>query len=243
MRLLLLLVGLVLPGLPAAWAETLVVGFGSYKPPYIFETGNTGLEYEIVVAVAREAGLTVQPFFAPQERLHQMLAEGGIDALTTTSEQSGVKAFYSQPYIRYHNFAVTLAERRIVLRNVADLGRYSVSSFQRARSLLGPDFQAMTVANPLYREEPQQLRRNQQLMGGRVDVIVGDRRIIQYHLKHEMAGQPGMGKPLAWHELFAPTNYRMGFRNAAQRDRFDAALATLRKRGDYAAIEQRYASF
>ncbi|GLR14204.1 hypothetical protein GCM10007907_29940 [Chitinimonas prasina] len=50
-----------------------------------------------MVAVVRGAGSTVQTIFALQERLHQMLAEGGIDALTNTGEQNGVKAFYSQP--------------------------------------------------------------------------------------------------------------------------------------------------
>jgi polar amino acid transport system substrate-binding protein len=76
--------------------------------------------------------------------------------------------------------AVALAQRKLVLNDIADLSRYSVSSFQRSRQLLGPQFEAMANANPRYREEGDQQIRNLLLYAGRVDVIVGDWRIIQY---------------------------------------------------------------
>ena len=91
-------------GLQVSWgAELLRVGFGLHKPPYIFEGLQRGIEYEIVTAAVSEAGWQIDPVYAPQERLHLLLARGEIDAITTTNERSGVKAFYSQPYIHYQN--------------------------------------------------------------------------------------------------------------------------------------------
>lgn len=223
-------------------AETLRLGLGSHKPPYIFEAERRGLEYDLLDAAARRAGFRMQPFFAPLERLHLMLAAGQIDAIATTSALSGVPAHYSQPYIAYQNYAVSLASRHLVLHDIADLDAYSVSAFQRARLLLGPRFGSMAAHNPRYREEAQQIVRNRLLYAGRVDVVVGDRRIIEY-FRREVARQVDVGQPLAWHALFAPTHYQVGFVSAASRDRFDLGLAQLRRSGEYRAIEARYAGY
>ncbi|GAB3264202.1 substrate-binding periplasmic protein [Chitinimonas naiadis] len=225
-----------------AQAETLRIGFGTNKPPYIFEAEKRGLEYDIIEQAAIKAGFTVVPFFAPMERLHRMQQTSQLDAIATTNEQSHLPVYYSMPYIEYRNYAVALSARRLDIRQIADLGRYSVSSFQRARELLGPEFMAMAAGNPQYREEAQQIIRNRLLLSGRVDVIVGDRRIIEY-FNHEMGGQVNVNQPLSWYALFPPTPYQLGFRTAEQRDRFDAGLEALRRSGEYAAIEKRYAIY
>ncbi|QNM96200.1 substrate-binding periplasmic protein [Chitinimonas koreensis] len=230
-----------------AWAcsaagAPLRVGFGTDKPPYVFEQTRSGLEVELVTEALRRAGYEVEPFFAPMERLHRMLESGSLDAIATTNANSGIKAHYSEPYIEYHNVAVALAARQLDIRTIADLGRYSVSAFQRARQLLGPEFGAMAAANPGYREEAQQIVRNRLLFAGRIDVVVGDRRIIEY-FNRQVAEQVDVGQALRWYPLFPPTPYRVGFREVEPRDRFDAGLAALRRDGGYAAIERRYDAF
>ena len=137
---------------------------------------------------------------------------------------------------------MALSARRLDIRQIADLGRYSVSTFQRARELLGPEFMVMAAANPQYREEAQQIVRNRLLLSGRVDVIVGDRRIIEY-FNHEMGGQVDSNQSLSWYALFPPTPYQLGFRSVEQRDRFDAGLEALRRSGEYTAIEKKYALY
>ena len=224
-----------------AAAEVLHVGFGTHKPPYVFEGEPRGLEYEIVERAARNAGFAVTAYYAPLERLHLMLRRGEIDAITTTHERSGVEAFYSDVYIHYHNVAVALAERGYRIERIADLGRYSVSAFQRARLLLGAEFERMAMNNPRYREEALQINRNRLLYSGRIDVVVGDKRIIQY-LNREVDDQVDVSQPLDWFELFVPTPYRLGFRRNEQRQRFDQGLRLLRESGEYQLIEQRYRS-
>ena len=225
---------------PGALAESLRIGFGTNKPPYVFEGLSRGLEYEIVVAAVRASGDEVAVRYAPMERLHLMLARGELDAIATTSAQSGVPAFYSDAYIEYHNVAVALASRHLPITRIADMAGYSMSTYQRARYLLGPEFQAMAERNPLYREEALQINRNRLLYSGRTDLIIGDLRIFKY-FNTQVADQVDVTQALTYYPLFPSTPYSVGFRQASQRDAFNQGLKALRESGDYLRIEQRYA--
>ncbi|HRE19175.1 MAG TPA: ABC transporter substrate-binding protein [Rhodocyclaceae bacterium] len=226
---------------PWAGAETLRIGFGTDKPPYIFEAERRGVEYDIVVEAAKMAGMTVEPFFAPMERLHYMQGRGELDGIASTNPAGGLKAFFSKSYIEYHNVAVALADRRLEIKTIGDLGKYSVSAFQRARKLLGPEFEAMAEKNPNYREEAQQITRNRLLYGERVDVIIGDRRIIEY-FTGSISQQMNVRRPLVWYALFPPTPYSVAFGQESVRNRFDRGLETLRAGDGYHEIEKRYRS-
>lgn len=223
-------------------AEPLRIGFGTHKPPYVFENEARGLEYEIVAAAVRAAGFTLEAHYAPMERLHLALRRGELDGITTTNPHSGIEAFYSAPYIRYHNLAVALSSRDYRIDSIADLAGYSISTFQRARFLLGPEFQAMAAANPRYREEAQQINRNRLLYSGRVEVVVGDPRILRY-FNREVAEQVDTSQPLTWYMLLPATPYSVGFRLEHQCQRFDQGLAAIRASGEYLQIEQRYADY
>lgn len=225
-----------------ALAEPLRLGFGTHKPPYIFEGETRGLEYDIVVAAAAAAGFQVQVHYLPMERLHLLLRRGEIDAIAPTNNLSGVPAYYSAPHLTYQNEAVALASRGLKIDSIADLGQYSVSAFQRARYLLGPAFQTMADSNPAYREEAHQIARNRLLYSGRIDVVIGDRRILRY-FNREVYDQVDVSQPLAWYPLFEPTHYQVGFRSREQRDRFDLGVEQIRASGEYAIIEQRYSIY
>ncbi len=227
---------------PAVMAEPLRIGFGTHKPPYVFEGLSRGLEYEIVVAAVRATGQEVEVRYAPMERLHLAISRGELDGIATTNAYSGVEAFYSEPYIHCQNVAMALSSRGYRINSIADLGRYSISTFQRARHLLGPEFQAMAEANPHYREEAQQINRNRLLYSGRIDVVVGDPRIMRY-FNREVGEQVDTTQPVTLYMLFPPTAYSVGFRLKEQRERFDRGLAAIRASGEYLQIEQRYADY
>ena len=225
-----------------ASADPFRVGFGTHKPPYIFEGESRGLEYDLVAAALRSVGYEIEAHYAPMERLHLMLRRGDIDCIATTNEQSGVAAYYSTPYIHYHNVAVALASRQYQIATIADLGRYSVSAFQRARFLLGPEFQRMAEANPNYREEAQQITRNRLLFTGRIDVVIADFRILRY-FNLEVMDQVDVSQPLTQYPILAPTPYQLGFRFQSPRDQFNRGLAAIRRSGEYETIERRYAQY
>ncbi len=223
-------------------ADELRIGFGTHKPPYIFEGEQRGIEYDIVVAAARAAGITVVPSYAPMERLHRAFSRGELDGIATTRLQGGVTSFYSQPYIRYDNVAVALTSRGYRIEHIADLGKYSVRAFQRARVLLGEEFQRMAEANPRYHEEAQQIARNRFLYSGRVELVIADRRILRY-FNREVYRQVDVSQPITEYPLFPPTPYQLGLRDQSMRDRFDQGLADIIASGEYAQIERRYAMY
>jgi len=227
---------------PLVIAEPLRIGFGTHKPPYVFEGEDHGLEYDIVVAALRSAGYSPQAHYAPMERLHLQLRRGELDGIATTSPNSGIQAHYSDTYIHYSNVALALSSRGYRITRIADLGQYSVSAFQRARYLLGAEFQTMAAGNPRYREEALQINRNRLLYSGRADVVVGDPRILRY-FNHEVAGQVDTAQPVTQYMLFPPTPYSVGFRLDEQRQRFNRGLAAIRASGQYLRIEQRYADY
>lgn len=221
-------------------ADVLRLGFGSNKPPYVFEYESRGLEYDLVMAAARQADFQVEVHYAPMERLHLMLQRGELDAIATVNAQSGEAFFYSDTCIEYYNMAIALSKRHLSLNSVADLGAYSISSFQRARVLLGREFQRMAEHNPHYHEEAQQIARNRLLYSGRVDVVVADQRIFRY-FNSQVADQVDVSQPVTYYALFPPTLYSVGFRQAPQRDLFNQGLKAIRASGEYLRIEQRYA--
>lgn len=227
---------------PLVQGETLRIGFGTHKPPYVFEGEARGLEYDIVAAAVRAAGYDMQARHAPMERLHLSLRRGELDGIATTNTHSGIQAHYSATYIHYHNVAMALTSRGYRIGSIAELGKYSISSFQRARHLLGPEFQAMAEANPRYREEAQQINRNRLLYSGRIDLVIGDPRILRY-FNREVAEQVDTRQPLTLYMLFPPTPYSVGFRLRSQRERFDRGLADIRASGEYLEIERRYVDY
>lgn len=231
--------GVVCADLSQLRAETLTLGFGTNKPPYVYEFEERGLEFDLVTAALRKAGDDFVPYYAPLERLHLMLKRGELDAMAATNQSSGVKAFYSDSYIDYQNIAVSLTRNQITLGSITDLEAYSISAFQRARYLLGNEYGAMVSGNPLYREEPRQITRNLLLYSGRVQVVIADERIFDA-FNPLIAEQVDTQQAITRHQLFAATPYKVGFLDEVIRDRFNTGLAALRASGEYERIMARY---
>lgn len=222
-----------------ASAQSLRFGFGTHKPPYIYENQARGLEYDIVLAAASLGGLEVEPYYAPMERLSMMMRKGQLDAMATTNERNGDSPFYSDVYIRYQNVAVALRSRNLTIERISDLTAYSVNAFQRARVMLGSEYQTMAESNPRYREEAFQIARNRMLYSGRVDVVVTDMRILRY-FNREVHSQVDVSQPITIYPIFPVTDYKIGCLKQSDCERFSKGLALLRSGGDYALIEQRY---
>lgn len=228
---------------PQAAQARVLVGFGTDKPPYIFEAGKSGLDVELVTAAFRAAGIAIEPFFAPVARLHSMMEQRRIDAITSTRESSGVSADYSDIYIVYHNYAITLASRKdIEIKRIEDLSKYHVTAFQRAQYLLGQRFHDAVAKSPGYTEQALQETRNLLLFSGRVDVAVGDKRIFE-HYRPKAAMQVDSTQPVIYHDIFLPSQYKVGFHDATLRDRFNSGLATIRKNGVYESLIRKYGPY
>ena len=128
--------------------------------------------------------------------------------------------------------AITLCRRHIHLRRLDDLTRLRVAAFQGAHLYLGADFAALAPQIPSYREESPQATLNRLLLSGRADVAISDVNIFQ-QLSNELRHELDISPTLCPYALFTPTHYRLAFRNAQDRDRFNRGLCRFAADGGY----------
>ncbi|WP_051460186.1 ABC transporter substrate-binding protein [Pseudogulbenkiania sp. MAI-1] len=227
----------VLLSLPALGAEPglpLRVAIGETKAPYVMAEEQRGVEYELVTSALQLAGYQPQVSFAPNKRAQEWLAAGRVDAAIANDG-----GYLSEPYIAYQNMAITLCRRQIRLDSVLDLGRYRVAAFQNAQRFLGPDYAAMAAGNPDYVEQSPQITVNRLLYTGRTDVAVADINVFLQFNDELGPGIDAQPAPCPY-ALFPPTPYRLAFRDAVARDRFNKALRLLHQQGFYEALAKRY---
>ena len=241
MPLLLLLA--CLTAAPAA-AREVTLAVGRSLAPYVILPEWRGIEYDVVRRAFELSGHTATPRSLPLARVTKEFEGGGVDAAMTMSPNSGLKALYSEPYIAYRNYAITLARRDLTITSAADLADKSVVAFQNASRFLGPEYKTAVERNPRYREEAHQVVQPTLLFLDRIDVVVADRNIFTWFANDpEVRGKTDTTQAVRFHPLFPPTEYRLAFRDAALRDDFDRGLKQLRDSGEYARIVASYARY
>ncbi|MAD77362.1 MAG: amino acid ABC transporter/signal transduction system protein [Rheinheimera sp.] len=236
MRLNWILVLLLLATQGVLAAAPLTVLVGQQKPPYINTANISGYEVELLAEVVSRMGYEPVFLFVPNARIKPLLlqGEGDIASLQPVSnEEAGL--FYSNPYIRYQNIAVSLAKDKLVISHSSDLGRYSVLAFQNASLVLGPDYTDMVKISANYRETVDQQAQLTMLLSQRVQVVVMDRNIYNYYrLQHDDA------EAMAMHPLFNTTVYRAAFRDANVQRAFDRALLSVILDSWYQRLQRKY---
>lgn len=204
----------------------------------------TGIEYDLLSAIFQAAGLEMEPYVGSNARL--IVAAGGsaVAGFAPVVGDPPPDVSLTDSYITYHNVAMTVVGRDIRLERPADLARWRVLAFQRASKALGADYAAAVAAAPDYREEPTQALQARGLLYGRYDVVIGELRVLQYHVAQILAeGNGGVltqPPPVQIHAIFPPTHYRAGFRDPALVVRFNEGLRRIRADGTYDAILARY---
>lgn len=227
---------LLLPSILLAANVRLAVGLA--KPPYVEEGGKSGMEAELAIATLQLAGHQVSVMQVPQARGLAMLRDGAVDAMITLIPGASDGVFYSQPLLYYRNRAIVLQHSGIVLRQLGDLARYNVASFQNARLLFGNDYNKAVMAAPSYSEHADQDTLNRLLLNRRVDVVVGDEMV--FHANRTQQDLSGHRPAVSSFALFGNSPRHVGFRSDLRRREFDAALLQLKASGDYQRIVQRY---
>ena len=225
-------VGLLSMCCGALHAAPLQIALGENKPPYLYTETKSGVEYELVTRALQDAGITFDIQHLPNKRSRLLFSHGQLDAAIATEG-----SIVSDPYIAYKNMAITLCEQQIKLSKIADLAPYQTGAFNNAGNFLGADFTRIAADAQHYREISPQKLLNGMLMAKRIDVAIADINIFQ-HDQEEV--DPQGSKALCPFAIFPPTLYRLEFRDAALRDRFNQALAQLRANGFYEALAKKY---
>ena len=238
---ILLAAALIVGGARPALADDVSVVIGFSLSPYVIADEQRGMEYDIVKAALALEGHTMVPQYVPLGRVSKVMEAGRADAAMTQRPEAGLTAQFSDIYITYRNYAITLASRHLKIDRVEDLAGKSILAFQNATIYLGPSYKASVTRNPFYREEARQVSQPVLLFLGRIDVVIADRNIFNWFAHDpEVTSKVDTTQAVEYHPLFPPTDYRMAFRDGALRDSFNRGLAALRASGEYARIVARY---
>ncbi|MBF0469990.1 MAG: transporter substrate-binding domain-containing protein [Gammaproteobacteria bacterium] len=219
--------------------KNIKVIFSGSTPPYVFRDGSG-----IVVDLVREAliphGITITPVYLPIGRGSDLFARGKVDATSIIKKSSGLQGHYSDYFMQYHNFAITL-KGKAPIDSVTALQQGDVVGFQNAHIYLGEAFGKAVSGNPNYREMADQERQVLMLLRGRIHVAVMDEAIFKYYrLKLIDEGEVSRKVEATFNNLFTPSQYRTAFIDAAIRDKFDLGMQQLRDSGRYETIYDRY---
>jgi len=234
---------ILLPALSAA--EELTGTFAAGKAPYLWADGAEirGAERDIVDAVLRRAGYRVTIQTMPKRRLMAEFAGSNVD-FTTGLQPSDLPDYcHTAIYMSYHNVAITLRSRHIVLDDVTQLLRYKVAIRQYLYEDLdiGRPGSNMPVVMPdnfvEFHAQDQQVRF---FYAGRSDVIVLDHSIFQWYAKR-LGLLTGSNEELDVHDIFPERHgVRAAFRNGKMCALFNRNLAAIVADGTYRSIWKSY---
>lgn len=232
-----------------ALARDVRIGIGFVLPPYVIREGNQGLEVEIIQQALAAAGHSPVFVYLPNLRLPMELSRGTLDAVAANmaydlGRETGLPVFHSAETIAYHNYAITLAEKGLMVNSLEDLRGHRVLTFQNARKYLGPEFRQITAVLAQYRELADQSLHAGMLYADRTDILISDKRIF-YYWRKKLVESPqakglGLGRPLTFHDIFPPSPRAVFFMDRKLRDDFDRGLDELRKRGEIKALCLKY---
>lgn len=224
-------------------AQEVKVVFSYSTPPYVFTDGNG-----IVVTIVKEALAykqhTLKPVFVNIGRSMQLFKDGYVDATSIIKENSGLKSYYSDYFMQYHNAAFSLKSKHYKITTIEDLIDYSFISFQNAHKYLGERFESVAQkSGSKYSEVADQKQQVFMLLKGRTDVIVMDRHIFKFYFNELIAdGKVENEIEIDMFELFEPTQYSTAFKDKKLRDDFNEGVAYLKNSGRYDEIYEEYST-
>ncbi|MEC4089630.1 MULTISPECIES: substrate-binding periplasmic protein [Pseudoalteromonas] len=222
-----------------AVADVLDVSVGWTKPPYVIEQGDTGFELDMVKAIFALLGHDLRFVYVPFGRSDSLLKTHKVDAALTMNRRMDLAgAVLSEPYITYHNTAISLKSRKLIIPSISALENYAVIGFQNASLVLGMEYRLATASSPLYIELPDQQKQVELLLQGKVDVVVMDINIFN-HLSKAVVGQDQMPN-VSVHNLFPASPYRIAFRDPDLKEAFNLKMVQFKRSAAYQTLLNKY---
>ncbi len=228
----------------------LIIGISFSIPPYVITEENAGLELDILRQSFSIKGYTVLPSYLPLARTFMNFEEGSLDGVINV-KPGMVDGYYSDVVITFHNQAVTLKDKELAIDSFDDLTKKSVVAFQKATVILGREFASAVEYNSEYNEVADQSLQVKQLFRNRTDIIILERRIFKYFRRwlydradtlrgDYIVKQKDLLRPVVFHDIFPPSDYRFAFLSEQVRDDFNEGLRTIKNNGTYDLIINKY---
>jgi polar amino acid transport system substrate-binding protein len=221
--------------------KALILTAGLSKPPFVIEHDkkNSGIQLELMKAVFAIENKEVKFLYLPLSRSFASIDKwhsDGTITLPVDHKREGV--YLSEPYIRYQNVLITLAEDNLVLNDFNDLSDKKIIAFQTAQNFLGPEYNKALQNAKDYREMADQSKQIEMLFVKRTEVLVIDITIFKYFLSQHRDEK--YSKPYTVHSFFKPADYSAGFKDKATRDQFNRGLNKIKANGTYQKILNKY---
>lgn len=219
---------------PARPAKKLVVAIGRDIPPFIMQKASKGLEVDILRDSLKGYDLKfIQVSYKDLPAAVQKKKADAAAAVLAAKDGS----FYSDPFISFHNVAISKKSAKLKIDGVAGLKGQPVLCWQNACMDLGTEFEKMFSTKGTerkhYTEFPDQRLQVQKFWQSKNAVIVIDRDIFaafSEQLKHSM-------DDVTIHAIFPPvTHFQVAFKDESVRDEFNKGLARLREDGTLAKL-------
>jgi polar amino acid transport system substrate-binding protein len=220
------------------FSKSLVVGAVLYRPPYVFPSTESGIELEIVKASLSVEGYSVEFKYMPFTRRISQLIAGKLDGAMTVNENSGLKLYYSEPYVQYKNVVISLKKRSFDINAIEQLRTKKITAYVSASTHLGPAFTKVATGHPQYEEITLLESIVAFLFLKRTDVIIIEEEIFNYFRKH--SSYFNGDTPVKVHYLFPEIEFKVAFINKEVRDDFNRGLQHIRSTGLYDQIVEKY---
>ena len=217
--------------------EKVRLAFTDTMPPYLSQSLDGGIEYEIIKAAFLEEEYELErPFNVHYKRAVVLLSENKAHAIVGNMNNSFYKeripkAVTANQTLTYIDCAATLKRKNIEFKNIRELSNKRVNAFKLARRVLGKDFALMANENKDYNEGSKQELLPKLLLNQRIDVVVTDKNIFVNRIKNSI-GQDKM-KLFKYQQVAPPTPRSLIFTDKKLLERFNQGLQKIRDNGTY----------
>ncbi len=229
-------------------ATELKAAFVTDRAPYCFKINeiDSGIEIDLIRAALKPYGYTIKPIIVPKVRLALTLKTNEADIAATIQGVDGDGLFFSDPYIQFHNHAVSKKKRDIKINTLSDVDKYSFIIWQGGWKNLGAEFEATYKpdANGKFRanytEAHSQLNQARMFWADRAELVIMDKKIFE-HFRKLLHNEYDTDEDIVFHDFSkTQTNYSAAFRNQELRNQFNEGLKKIRANGSYQSIIDSY---
>lgn len=227
---------------PAPPLKELKIVFGVYRPPYIFEKRDFGLDFDLAQAILKNSGYSIKSVHSPNNRAMIEIEKGKVDGaigLPSGTDRDGL--YFSQAIISYDNVVITKKSSGVVIERADDLKKLRFLAFSNARAYLGADYLKMVKELRYDTEISNQEDQNRMFWQGKVQAIILDINVFRFY-RNALKEKFNTSEEVVVHRIFSPkSNERVAvFKSKVVRDQFNEALRELRSSGTYQKIFDRY---
>ena len=192
-----------------------------------------GIEYQLVSRIFQRAGYQPKYELHSYSRLLKQFADKKLDCASPVAVNID-GASYTAPYLPFKDVALSLADKQLALTSLTQLATKRIVAYQQARQILGPEFNQV-IAQASYVEMAERERQLELLFNDRVDVVIGEQRVLLY-----LAAQLSPLQQLTVHELFAEQAYPAACWQPELTAIFNAGMQQMRQSGELQQILAQY---